>query len=464
MKLARLRIPVIIYVVALGAYLGASGSRLRQHSNDNHYVYLADSVLHGQVDMRVKPPHDNDWARVEELTLNDGRSVRGVFMRTGSQDRFRTTKGEILRISQADIARRQYRHYVSFPPLPAVLMLPFVALFGMQLNDVLFTVLLAALAPALLFALLRRLRESGLSGRSVTDDLWLTALFAVGTVFYYCAVIGQVWYTAHVVAVLCVIGYAWFALEARSPLWAGVFLGLAFLTRDGPCLFMFPLFVWEAIRTSQMADAPAEGGWRAALARVEWRAALRKLALFAAPVAVLGAVAAWFNYARFDSLTEFGHTYLNVRWTGRIQRWGLFNYHFLSRNLAAWLVLTPRILAKAPYVQVSWHGMSLFLTTPAFLLLLWPKIRSRLHWPLWLTILPMFVMQALYQNDGWFQFGYRFSLDFVVFLMLLLALGGRRVGWPMRVLILVGIAVNLFGAVTFGRMPRFYYDSFFPAE
>jgi hypothetical protein len=464
MSLRRLRTPAIIYVCALGAYLGASGSRLARHSNDNHFVYLADSLLHGRLDMRVNPPHDNDWARVDELTLRDGRAVRGVFLRVGGHDRFRTTRGQVLTITPADIAQRRYRYYVSFPPLPAVLMMPFVAISGMQLNDVLFTVLLAALAPALLFGLLRRLRESGLSGRSEVDDLWLTALFAVGTVFYYCAVIGQVWYTAHVVAVLCIIGYAWFALDARAPVLAGLFLGLAFLARGPTPVFMFPLFLWEAVRTSVRAPAPAGATAREVAATVDWGRAVRLLVKFALPVAVIGALAAAFNYARFDSLTEFGHTYLNVRWTARIQRWGLFNYHFLSRNLAAWLVLTPRILSKPPYFQVSWHGMSIFLTTPAFILLVWPKIRSRLHWPLWLTILPMFLIQALYQNDGWVQFGYRFSLDFTVFLMLLLALGGRKVGWTMRVLILVGIAVNLFGAVSFGRMPGYYYDGFFPAE
>ena len=460
MKLARLRTPALIYVAALAAYLGASGGRLKHHSSDNHYVYLADSLLHGTVEMRQKPPHENDWARVEELTLTDGRKVRGAALRVGGQHRFRTTKGQVLTITPADVTSRSYRHYVSFPPLPAVLMMPFVAIFGMQMNDVLFNVLLAALAPALLFMLLRRLREEKLSDRTETDDLWLTAMFGVGTVFYYSSVIGQVWYTAHVVVVLCTIGYAWCALGARAPVWAGVFLGLAFLSRALPATLMFPLFVWEAVRTSRREDA----GELSFLRATDWRRVLGLLLRFGAPVVVLGLIAAAFNYARFDSFTEFGHTYLNVRWTARIQRWGLFNYHFLSRNLAAFFVLTPRILAKAPWVQVSWHGMSLFLTTPLFIYLLWPKIRGRLHWPLWLTVLPVFMTHALYQNDGWVQFGYRFSLDYTVFLVLLLAVGGRKLGWTARILILVGIAINLFGAITFQRLTQHYYDGFFPAE
>jgi hypothetical protein len=459
-KLQRLRTPALIYLAVLGAYLGASGGRLKRHSSDNHYVYLADSLLHGTVEMRQKPPHENDWARVEELTLTDGRKVRGATLRVGGQHRFRTTKGQVLTITPAEVASRNYRYYVSFPPLPAVLMMPFVAIFGMEMNDVIFNILLAAFAPALLFMLLRRLREEKLAERTEVDDLWLTAMFGLGTVFYYSSVIGQVWYTAHVVVVLCTIGYAWCALGARAPVWAGVFLGLAFLARALPATLIFPLFVWEAVRISRRADAGAAGFLRA----TDWRRVVLLLVKFGAPVVVLGLIAAAFNYARFDSFTEFGHTYLNVRWTARIQRWGLFNYHFLSRNLAAFFVLTPRIMAKAPWVQVSWHGMSLFLTTPIFLYLLWPKIRGRLHWPLWLTVLPVFLTHALYQNDGWVQFGYRFSLDYTIFLVLLLAVGGRKLGWTARTLILVGIAINLFGAITFQRMPHCYYDGFFPAE
>ncbi|MCB0089142.1 MAG: hypothetical protein KDE54_14625 [Caldilineaceae bacterium] len=53
---------------------------------------------------------------------------------------------------------------------------------------------------------------------------------------------------------------------------------------------------------------------------------------------------------------------------------------------------------------------------------------------------------VLYYNTGWWQFGYRFSLDFMVPVMVLLAIGaGRRVSWLMQGLIIVGVAVNAWG-------------------
>ena len=35
---------LVVYLAFTGAYLGASGGRLRSHSQYNHYVYLADEI------------------------------------------------------------------------------------------------------------------------------------------------------------------------------------------------------------------------------------------------------------------------------------------------------------------------------------------------------------------------------------------------------------------------------------
>jgi hypothetical protein len=81
---------------------------------------------------------------------------------------------------------------------------------------------------------------------------------------------------------------------------------------------------------------------------------------------------------------------------------------------------------------------------------------------LWLIVAPIALMGFLYQNDGWVQFGYRFSIDFLFALVMLLAIGGRRLTPLFHALLVWGIAVNLFGAITFGRMWQYYVDSFFP--
>jgi hypothetical protein len=323
---------------------------------------------------------------------------------------------------------------------------------------VIFTAVWAAINQVLLFLLLRRLRQRGYSKRSTSDDLWLTVMFGVGSVYYYASVIGQVWYTAHVIGVTCAIGYAWASLDAAHPVLAGLCVGLGFATRT-PFGFMVPLFVFEALR--------ATGFWeRLPKLRREGLPPklIGKLVGFAIPAGTVLTVLLVHNYLRFAQFTEFGHKYLNIGWQERIQRWGLFNYHFLSRNLTCALLLLPRILVHYPYVKISEHGMSMLVTTPCLGYAVAAKERSPLAPALWLTILTTALPSLLYQNSGFLQFGYRFSLDYIVFLVMLLAVGGRKFTSLFKALVVFGVAVNLFGAIVFDRFGGVfaYSDTFFP--
>jgi hypothetical protein len=314
-------------------------------------------------------------------------------------------------------------------------------------------VLWAGLNPVLLFLVLGDLRRRGLSRRTPVDDLWLTVMYGVGSVYYFCAVVGEVWFTALVVINTLAIGYTWASVEARRPVLAGFCLGLGFATR--PPWMVFPLFLWEAVRVS--------GGWSALRDRQTWKALLPRLIRFSIPVLAIGLVLMWHNLARFSRPFTFGHEFLNVQWQERIQRWGLFNYHFLSRNLAAALVLLPRIMTKAPYIKISQHGLSLLVTSPTLAYTVMPAERSPLTKSLWLTIAATAIPSLLYQNSGYIQFGYRFSLDYMVFFMILLAVGNRPLSRWFKGLVLLSIPINLFLAITFDRYMQFSFDdTFFP--
>jgi len=453
---------VILYLVFAGAYLGASGGRVLRHSPYNHYVYLADGWLHGRLALAGPPPNENDWAKVDVLVLRDGRTVKGTYGgRGGPGDRFYPLRGRPETIPAANIVSRSAIRYVSFPPLPAVLMLPFVAVWHLAFNDVLFTALWAALNPVLLFLLLQHLVGRGLSRRSVSDNLWLTVMFGVGSVYYFCSVVGEVWYTAHIVLVTAAIGFAWASLGAARPWRAGLFVGLAGACRPSG-LFMTVFFLLEAL--------VATGLWQSVEGRPRWRphrAAVKafagKLVRYAIPLAAIQTALWVHNWVRFGDPTEFGHRYLNIAWQERIAHFGLFNYHFLSRNLAAALVLLPRILARYPYVKISQHGMSLLVTTPALAYTVAPAERSRLTVPLWLATLATALPTLLYQSSGYIQVGYRYSLDYMVFLMMLLAVGNRPLSRLWKGLIIVSIPLNLFLAVIFDRYMQFTFDDgFFP--
>ena len=290
----------------------------------------------------------------------------------------------------------------------------------------------------------------------------LTALFAFGSVFYFVAVQGTVWFAAHVVAVPLIVLYLLWGTDVRRPVLAGIALGCCFLTRPTTALLAI-YFGVEALRAARAADAPpidAAALWptrlRQWLAGVVWKDALRSVALFSAPILVVGAIAMWHNAARFDDPFEWGHTYLQIRWRGRIETWGLFNYHYLGRNLGIFGASLPWLSGEAPYVTISRHGLALWVTTPGLLLALWPKRTSATMVALWMALIPVALLNLTYQNSGWVQFGYRFGLDYLPLLFALLALGRRRFGPGFALLLIWSVAVNAFGAFTFDRAWQYY--------
>jgi hypothetical protein len=431
----RLRLPVLVFVICAAVYVVTLGTRMRGPSDNGHFVSLAESYLHGQLSVvGDRPPGDNDWAHYKN------------------------------------------HWYVAFPPLPALVILPAVALWHSAVWDRLYWAIFAGLGPALLYVLLRWLREHAASGRTPREDLALTALLAFGSPYYYTAVQGTVWFAAHVVAVPLTALFVLGSLGARRPLLAGCALGLCWATRPStfPLGLLFLIEALDAARSPRpqlaeadkpalqpAADAPAPQASAAArlvgwLRAVEWPRALRSCALFALPIIVVLGVSLWLNQLRFDDPFEVGYRYLRIRWSGRIEKWGLFNYHYLSKNLAVFLAALPWISNAAPYVRVSRHGLALWFTTPNYLGVLWPKRSSITLNALACAAFATALLDLCYQNSGWIQFGYRFSLDYSVLLIALLALGGRRFGVGFYALLALSCAINLFGAITFDRAHIFY--------
>lgn len=412
-------LPIAVFVVCSLTYVLLLGERLGQPTPNNHFVHLAQSFLAGQLGvLGNRPPGTNDWA------LYNGT------------------------------------WYVSFPPFPALVILPAVAIWGTATLDALYWAILAGLPPSLLFVLLRGLSERGANKRSERENLYLTALFAFGSVYFFVAVQGAVWFSAQVVASGLLVLFLMFSLEAAHPLSAGATLGALLATRP-PTLLVGLFFVIEVLqrhRRTVQTEAAGHPLLRAAhwLRGADLGRALRPLALFTAPLLVAIGLQLWMNAARFDDPFVFGHEYLQIKWKTRIDTWGLFNFHYMAKNLAVLTASLPWLSDTAPHVKVSLHGLALWFTSPNLLWLLWPNRLDARMVGLYASALLIAVLNLCYQNSGWIQFGYRFSLDYMPMLVLLLALGGRKFGPVFALALAFAIAVNTFGALTFDRSWQFY--------
>lgn len=443
-----------LFLGTLLIYGGLAWDRLGAPSPDNHFVYLADSYLNGTLEMRHDPPHGNDWASVDTLRWEDGRELRGVW-----QDRrarvFRDLGGELhtLEPRELRVADQSRTYFVSFPPFPAVLMLPGVWLRGFDFSDVHFTIFFAALNVLLIHLFLTLLRLRGYTGRSWKDNLWITAFFALGSVHLWCSVLGQVWFTALVVGVTFSLLYLMAALDGRYPFLAGLFLACAFSTRT-TLLFATVFFAFFLV-------------WRSGRWRMPTEDTVKRALVFGLVPLVVGGLLMWANWLRFGSLSEFGHTYLAAGQMARIRDYGLFHPIFINRNLASMFALVPFWTPDDSWFRISRHGLALWFTMPVLLwaVLVRPAENARvagLRMAMWATVAVIAIPHLLYQNTGWEQFSYRFAMDYLPCLVVLLALSGRRHGWLFAAALIWGVLVNGFGALTFKRLQEWYVNGWFP--
>jgi hypothetical protein len=408
-----------LYVLVVAVFGIIAGDRMFTHTPFNHFAHLADAWLHGRHDLRYGAPAyamGNDFAEFQGKT------------------------------------------FISFPPFPAALMAPLVWLAGSPENfrDAQFIVWLAGVGPAVLFLVLEKLRRSGRIERTEVQNWVLSAVFAFGTVYFFTSVQGTVWFAGHVVGVGVCALYILFATDAERPLVAGFMMALIWMTRPTMALTAV-FFLLEAIRASRRGSGPFTGVG-ALLSEIDKGALVRRIVLFSVPVVASLALASWLNQTRFGnpSPAAFGHEHLPWVRGARLSRWGLFDVHYLGKNLGCVLSNLPYLAPKGGFepgvpFKVNLHGLPLWFTSPFYLLALWPRSRSFTYWACAAGAVGPLVMNLLYQNTGWSQFGYRFSNDYALFVMLMVAASQRPLKGAFPALAAWAVAWNLFGAVTFER-------------
>jgi len=167
------------------------------------------------------------------------------------------------------------------------------------------------------------------------------------------------------------------------------------------------------------------------------------LPLFFAGIGIL-----FYNWLRFGNLLDFGYLTENVAPSlhNDLMRYGQFNVSYLTRNLWTLFLAPPLWNVQSFTFLPDSMGMSLFITTPALVFLVKARQRSPVVLGAWLSVILLLIPLLLYYNTGWFQFGYRFSLDFMVPIMVLLAFAVQeRIQIGMQVLILISVAINAWG-------------------
>jgi len=322
-----------------------------------------------------------------------------------------------------DIIPVDGRFYVPFAPFPAVVLMPIVAVLGAAGADQAesgINALLAAGAVGLCWWLLGRIGVSRLG-----DRLWLTILFGFSTQILWVTTRGGVWHTGHLVATILTLACLVELWGARRAWLVGLLAGAAFLTR-APLAFAVPFYALMLHPAVAREASEVVGGYVArAREAIPWRT-WTWFALSVAP-----AVVAFFAYnqVRFGSPLESGYALATLPPFLEAQRErGLFSIVHVPMNLDYFLVHLPRPIDVPPFFKPDGLGMSVLVTSPGLLLALRADWRQAQTWWLAGATVAVLIPTLLYYGGGWLQYGYRYFLDSIPFVMALCGLAAAQRG------------------------------------
>jgi hypothetical protein len=360
---------VIVYSGLGYIILSAMHKSIFKASEMAYFNYLADALLHGQLNLRFTPPNQLD------LSLFNGK------------------------------------YFLYWSPMPAILMMPFIAIFGIGFSDILFTIVIAGVNVGLIAVLLRQACKHNILELSKAQRGLLVAFFAYGTVHVTLAPFGRVWFTGQLVGFLfTILAYlAAISLNGfRAWFFTGLALAAALLTRNQLIL----VGVWPAVYL---------------LMKNYNQHHLRRLAnmaaISAAPIILAVAALGVYNYLRFGSFLDNGLAYhqMSISFQADYSRYGVFNLYYVPINFFYQYIAYPFFMGDNLF-----NGGSLFLLSPIFLASFWGLIKGKTRWStiaLLFSILFTAIPILLLMGTGWVQFGPRYTLDFTVPLLLLTAIG-----------------------------------------
>lgn len=370
-----------VLYTAIAAFKGWA-FRLSPHP---YYNYLADAFLHGQLNLRLLP------ADTLDLILYQGK------------------------------------YYLYWPPFPALLVLPLVAVFGPNVSDVLVNVLLSGANAALIAAILAEADRRGLARLSALQRGLLVIFLIFGTMIAPLVPFGKVWFTGQLTGLACAAFTYWAVLHFRgwkAFLLAGIGMACVFGTRNS----MILVGLWPAW---YLLHEHWDQRW--------WK--LVKLTILSIiPIFIAVGLIGWYNDARFGNPLEIGYRFhqMSPFFKPLYDQYGAFNLHYLPTNLYYQFIFYP-----LPWRIESPMGGSVFLLSPLFFAALWALWLDRRQLSTWIlvaTFVVAYIPIGLLMGTGYFQYGPRYLLDLSIPLLLLTAQGMRR--WPLGLVAgLIGISI-----------------------
>lgn len=309
--------------------------------------------------------------------------------------------------------------YILHPPLAAIAMLPLVSVLGTGANPAIVSILLAAVAVALVYGL--------------TGSLWLAVFFGFGTPIWYEATQGASWGFCLVLSTVPTLLTLKSIKDFRSiGFTVGLWAGLAALARYDLVLAwpLYPIYVFNA-RFHKVADATETPE--------KFKVTHYALGLLPAIVAYI----AW-SYVRFGTFTDKAlWLWYQVDPYAKAHPGGPFSLANLSWNLYTALFMAPMFNSHGfPWIRPWGMGEALIFTSPALILALRASWRRVETWVLWACVFGCMAAGLTVYANGFVQFGARYWIQVMPFLIALM--GMSRLRQDGKILIAASVAMCAF--------------------
>ena len=384
---------VVASLLALLLVMAVGRQMLVEAGYTNSYAALADGYLHGRLD-------------VDKCFDGDCASFNG-------------------------------KNYIVFPPVPALVAMPFVAVFGPGFSHFMIIGLAATLASLWLWW---RILET-MEVRRETVVWLLLALAFASPLFYVTLRTDKVWFFAQSINFLLVSAALHEVMRGMSLVRAGVFIGAAFLCRQMSILLLPFLFA-----LSLKPEEPLISFGKTHIVRA------LKLGL---PVAAAVAVYLAYNWVRFGNPMETGYIYIASpdaeTWSlinHRLTHIGLFSKDYFLFNALYLFVQGFHVQWGGPdlldMIGLDPMGTSIIAASPFVLLAIFAPAKR----PLIIGALCALLIAGVtlfYHGNGYSQYNtQRFTLDWMPVMFFALAMAVKE---PIRpvfgLLATYGIALNV---------------------
>lgn len=305
----------------------------------------------------------------------------------------------------------QGQFYWPLGPLPAIILIPFVIIWGDKIQQGYIQFFAIALVFFLLFKIAKKITGDQ------KKSLWLSFGYIFSTAFVGIALWPWSWQFGQIIANVFIIYALYEYLHKKSWLLIGICIGLAMGARFhlliAALFFALSILFTPTIKKEKLIN-------------------LSKLIF---PIIINLVILLIYNFLRFHNFFEQGYSfqYLDNPFLLINRQHGLWSLAHIPANIYYFFIKSPEgifipntQILQFPYIRANPWGLSIIFTSPMFFWLIKaPWKNKNVLFAALTTCLLAFAIFGYY-GIGWRQYGYRYAIDFYPFLFLILAFAVRQ--------------------------------------